>query len=421
MIRHLICSLFILGICSAKFSYAQYSGYTYQVPLSAVTSQWHSLSLPPIFHPYFDQDLRDVRIIGIAGNDTTEIPYIWSSDVQEDSNNQSVAVYNQVHNASGYYYDFDVPSRFLINAISLRLKDVNFDWSVQLQGSEDKNTWYTIVEDYRIVGYSNESAQFQYATIHSAGTAYPHYRLLIKSASKPQLSDIYFKKNSNKISEERLIINNQFLQINYPKNKNSIVDIYLDQSSMVAAVEIAIADSIDYHRQVKVQVCYDSILAADTFKYLFKDVYQGYLRSGQRHYIQTANIKGNYFRLLIDNKDNQPLTVQAIQLYGFVPKMIARFNHKAMKYLLLLGKENATRPMYDLVQFADQIPTDVAALQLGNIHTINNATTIENTSSKYTILLWVIVLIMIGLLGYFTINMLRKSATPSEKGRKDNP
>jgi hypothetical protein len=113
-------------------------------------------------------------------------------------------------------------------------------------------------------------------------------------------------------------------------------------------------------------------------------------------------------KIIIENKDNQPLTIEGILLKGYVHELTARFTEKAT-YFLVYGNENANKPDYDIERFPDNVPKMLSTLELGNELEIakeeapKKAPLFENK-----IWLWVIMGMIILVLGWFSLKMMKK-------------
>jgi len=111
-------------------------------------------------------------------------------------------------------------------------------------------------------------------------------------------------------------------------------------------------------------------------------------------------------KILIHNQDNQALNIGAITLQGSVHQLVARFNTPAT-YYLTYGNKYAAKPQYDISRFPDKIPSATTALSLGQEQIIDQVEE-EKAAPLFEnkIFLWVLMLVIIVVLGGFTLKMM---------------
>jgi hypothetical protein len=113
-------------------------------------------------------------------------------------------------------------------------------------------------------------------------------------------------------------------------------------------------------------------------------------------------------KIIIDNKDNQPLSIDGIKVKGYVHELTARFTENAT-YFLTYGNENATKPDYDIERFPDNVPKMLSSLELGNELEIAKEEAPKKTPLfENKIWLWLIMGLIILVLGWFSLKMMKK-------------
>jgi len=117
--------------------------YHYKRGLAAVHDQWHRIVLPNEIFGKMAADFSDTRIFGITkNNDTLTAPYIVQEAAGKISRSDvDFTLINQSHNGKGYYFTFEIAEQENINHIKLDFSQQNFDWYVQLEGSQDQREW----------------------------------------------------------------------------------------------------------------------------------------------------------------------------------------------------------------------------------------------------------------------------------------
>jgi hypothetical protein len=132
-----------------------------------------------------------------------------------------------------------------------------------------------------------------------------------------------------------------------------------------------------------------------------------------------SNVTADNFKIVIQNNDNQPLNISQVSVDGYVHELVARFTEEA-DYSLVYGYPSASRPDYDIDHFTSSIPAVLAPLTLGNEVSISNSEAVTDTGSFFEnpMWLWGIMIVIIGLLGFFTFKMLGAEKGNSEGAEK---
>ncbi len=183
-----IFSLLLLFLCT--FAYGQMEQYSYKREIIGVSGQWYKLKLPDEIFGKISPKLDDIRIFGISPtNDTIEAPYLLQLTAEKSINKEiSFKTINMSKNDKGYYFTFEIPTSETINQIKLDFEQKNFDWYCKLEGSNNLNNWFTIVDKYRILSIKNENTDYQFNLLAIQNSNYRFYRLLIDSKEKPELN-----------------------------------------------------------------------------------------------------------------------------------------------------------------------------------------------------------------------------------------
>jgi hypothetical protein len=403
-------SLIFLFLLLATWSYGQkMDTYGYQRELQGITEQWHKIVLPDAIFGKVSADLSDLRIFGVdANNDTIEAPYVLQVAAEKVTNNK-IPFYqlNKARNQAGYYFTFEVPTAAAINQIHLDFEQQNFDWKLQLEGSQDQSEWFTIVEDYRILSIKNNNTDYQFTTINFPSAKYRYLRVLIVSKQAPVLTSASITMRALEAGVYRTypIQATETLQKAYTKQTE--INLLLSMPVPVNQLNIEVLDTLDYYRWVTIEYCADSIKTGNGWKYNYRILDRGTLSSLEENTFKfSGNTITRRLKILIQNQDNNALNIGAITVKGYVHQMVARFNTPAT-YSLAYGNKNAGKPQYDIAQFLDKIPSSTTALTLGPEQVIAQAEQVKAAPLfENKLFLWAIMLFVIVLLGGFTLKMM---------------
>lgn len=404
-------SCFLLLIAVSSFSYGQMAEYNYKRELKGVTDQWHKIVLPNELFGKTSQCLTDFRIFGLTeSNDTIEAPYLLRLTTEKISGKDVVfKTLNASHNDKGYYFTFEIPTIESINQIKLDFNQENFDWRITLEGSQDQNEWFTVVEDYRILSIKNSQTDFQFTKLTFPSSKYRFFRLLIDSKEIPELSvasiaqheitDGTFRKYSVK-------------KVNAKENNKTTqteIDVELQLPVRVSHINIGVSDTFDYYRPVTIKYLTDSFKTEQGWKYNYSTLTSGTLNSIEKNEFQFSSTTVQKLKIFIDNHNNQPLTIDTIEVKGYIHELIARFIDQA-SYYLTYGNKLSERPNYDIEHFTDNIPETLTTLDLGDELTIKKEEVpVTDPLFKNKTWLWAIMTVIILLLGWFSVKMIRKN------------
>ena len=87
---------------------------------------------------------------------------------------------NTTNNEQGYYFTMEVPTEEPVNELKLNFKQDNFDWLLSLEGSQNQQEWFRIVDDYRILSIKNPETNYQFTKVTFPNTKYRFFRFQIK-------------------------------------------------------------------------------------------------------------------------------------------------------------------------------------------------------------------------------------------------
>ncbi|MEN8126000.1 MAG: DUF3999 domain-containing protein [Bacteroidota bacterium] len=395
----------------SSYTNAQFDQYNYKRELNGVSNQWHKLTLADEIFGKVSPNLSDIRIFGITTkNDTIEAPYLLHVINEKTiSNNIDFKIINTSHNRKGYYFTFEIPSDESINQIELDFKQKNYDWKLNLEGSQNQKEWFTVIEDYRILSINNELTDYQFSKLSFSNSKYRFFRLLIGSKEKPNLN--HAKISQYEVSNGAFrIYSDKKVKISEDKQaKQTEIDIDLQLPVFVSHIKIGVKDNFDFYRPITIKYLSDSIKTEQGWKYNYDKLTSGTLSSIEGNEFKFNNIIAQKLKILIHNKDDQPLIIDEIDVKGNIHELFTRFTEPAT-YFLAYGNRNAGSPKYDINKFTDKIPKNLNELKLGDEQIIKKGTSsVTIPLFKNKAWLWFIMTFIILLLGWFSLKMIKKN------------
>lgn len=403
-----ITSFLIVALSTSSFG--QMTDYSFKRELTGVKDQWHKIVLPNEIFGKTNQALTDIRIFGLTSeNDTIEAPYLLRLTKEKKTTREiTFNILNTSHNDRGYYYTFEVSGEEPVNQLKLDFEQTNFEWKVTLEGSQDQREWYTVVEDYRILSIKNDFVNFQFTNLTFPSTKYRYIRLLVESKEKPDLSNVGISQEDTKEGTYREYEVKKRVTQENEQTRQTEVSVELEQPVPVSHLRVIVSDTLDYYRPATIRYLVDSFDTEQGWKYNYKTLTSGTLNSLGENVFDLGNVTAQKLKIIISNRDNQPLKVAKVEVKGYLHELQVRFARDA-DYFLVYGNEGAARPSYDIGHFTDNIPENITLLTLGNEQEIEQEDKpFIKPLFQNKAWLWAVMVVIILLLGVFSLKMMRK-------------
>ena len=392
-----------------SFAFGQMKEYNYKREITGVSDQWHRLELPDDIFGKLSKNLSDLRIYGITDHDDTlEAPYVLRLMQEKISDKEvSFETINPSRNDAGYFFTFEIPTTEPINKINLEFRQQNFDWRIKLEGSHDQADWFTVADNYRILSIKNDLTDFRFTSLNFPTSKYRYFRIFIKSHEKPDLFKAAISlKEITEGSYRNYQIRKSLTKIN-SQTRQTEIDIELPSAVPVSKIRISITDAFDYYRPITIKYLADSFKTEQGWRYTYNTLTSGILNSIEEKTFTCNSVTFQKLKIIISNQDNQPLNVDNIEIKGYVHELATRFNQPAT-YFLTYGNSSAYKPQYDIARFSDKIPEVLTTLELGEELMIEKEVKPEKSPLfKNPAWLWAIMVLIILLLGWFTLKMLK--------------
>lgn len=410
MMLKLKIKIFALVMFGAVGLQAQTSPYRYKREVKGVNTTWHSLAIPNEVFKNAQSGLADLRIFGVKGKDTVEVPYILEESADQVTDRETpFNIINQTSNANGFFYTFQASAAARINQIKLSFKEENFDWKVKLEGSNDNKEWFTILNNYRILSIKNSNTDYKFTQLDFPTAKYSYFRIAIKANEQPQLNAAKILKTDTLKGVYAAIAYKSYQLLNDAKNKQSIIEVALASPTPLSYLKINTQSDFDFYRAFKIEYATDSFKTDKGIQYNYVPLFDGTISSLETPEFNFTSTFVNRLKITIENNDNKPLRLNSIALKGPVYELIGRFDDATLNYALYYGNKEANAPVYELKNFENKIPMEIAPLSVG-AEQINPAFTLEKVTAplfENKFWLWGLIGIIIALLGFFSYKMLR--------------
>ncbi|MDQ1139691.1 DUF3999 family protein [Pedobacter agri] len=402
-------NIFILLFACFATANAQTNAYKFKREITGVNSLWHSMKLPDGLYKNANAGFEDLRIFGIKGKDTLEVPYLLKQRADQIISKEiDFKPVNESANANGYYYTFELKNVTEINQINLAFKEANFNWDVTLEGSNSNSEWFTILKDYRILSIKNKDTDYQFTKLSFPDSKYQYLRLMIKSPVKPALLEALINKTDTVKGTYQDVKYKTFELKNNTVDKETVIDVALENPVPLSYLKLNAQSDFDFYRPIKIEYATDSFKTDKGMQYNYAPLFEGNISSLEKSEFNFQNTIASKLKITIQNNDNKPLRLNGLALKGNLYEIIARFDNPTLAYALYYGNDNVTAPSYEIEKFENEIPTILTAVTIGN-QKENPAYSIkiEKPLFENKTWLWALMVVIIALLGWFSYKMLK--------------
>lgn len=408
--KHKIALVFQLILGSFTAGNAQWGPFHYQRDLPASNTGWQEIGLPDDMYRHLQLDLADLRIKGITGTgDTLEAPYLiqWTNALATERQ-QPFRIINESRRGGDFFATLTSDQQPEIDQIQLSLGNKNFDWRVRLEGSQDQREWFTLTDNYRILAFDESSGKYVFTKLKFPKASYRYYRIRIHEPGNVQLKAATFTEVPVEQPPYRSYpIQQSEIQENKEQQQSRITG-SLAVPVPVSRIRLEVIDTIDYYRPLRIDLLTDSTRQESGWKYHYTTVFRGTLSSLEAPVFTFPTTRTQTFRIQVDNHDNPPLRIQPAAIDGLPPRIITRIT-QAGEYTLLYGWSDATPPRYDITKFTDKIPEVLPEIQPGPERQLRPEAGGASPLLVNRAWLWAVMLVVIGLLGWFAVKMLSNS------------
>ena len=410
MMLKLKINLFIcLFLCAIGLK-AQINSFPYKRDLTGVNTTWHKISLPNEVFSQAQDGLADLRIFGVKGSETIEVPYILTENADQITDVETpFNIINQSKNEQGFFYTFQTAATLPINQIKLSFKQANFDWKVRLEGSNDNKEWFTVLTDYRILSIKNSNTDYQFTQLNFPTSKYGFYRISVKANEQPQLSTAKILKTDTLKGVYKDVPYKFYHVYNDAPTKRTHIIVNLTHPTPISYLKINAQSSFDFYRTIKIEFATDSVNTEKGTQYNYSELFNGTISSLESPEFSFNSTFAMRLKITIENGDNRPLQIPPVVLKGPVYEMIGRFDDPSLNYALYYGNNKVNSPNYDLKNFADKIPKEASALTVGNEqpNPLLSASKVSTPLFENKLWLWLIMGLIIAFLGFFGYKMLK--------------
>ncbi len=398
-------ALILVFIGISTISHAQ-KEFNFRRKLNAVDSAgWYSITLTPPFFKTSKQSFSDLRIYQFTEKDTLEAPYVLTiHERQVTEGTLELPAINQSKKGDKQYLTFELKKDQYVNYLDLEFEEENYDGAATLEGSTDQKEWFEI-DEQRIISIQNSEMNFTSASLYFAKTNYRYLRVQLEIDKPLTFIKATFK---NQVIDPGLLteLPTTFNQMLDKPAKQSIININLPELQPIVQFNVETEETNDYYRSFRLERLMDSTQSPKGWELYYETIAQGFLTSIDKNEFYFNYSLSKKLRLIISNADNAPIKIKAVSIYSPKVELISRLKPSNNTFLYY-GNSNIGEPSYDLVVFKEKIPTTAPTVSLMIEEKLTKEKEPVSALIENKIWLWVVMAAIIGLLGFFTLKMMK--------------
>lgn len=359
MKKIIFCSILILFpvVCFADFDIGKWKFYK---DVDSKTEGLVRFAIDDEIFANTRKDLQDLRIIDNSGR---EIPFKLNLGVSGGE----LKTYKprMINNSyvpgkfSTVILDF-ANSGIAVNRLKINTSSENFQRNVKVYGSDNLENWNILQENIYIYDYSDSRGNFksQNTEIEFPGSIYKYLKIEISDDNNNPVkidSVTGFQHTKGKIKELQ-----RFPKFSLSKkSKATEISIDLEASGIpINKMELNIGDK-NFNREAMIYSSYNKSDWRNLGQsYIFR--YNTPKFSGENTTLYFNETNDKYLKIIIENKDNEPLEIKGIKTFSTYREIIFQ-SEKDKKYRVYYCNENGLFPEYDLEKYFQYLDLNKAA------------------------------------------------------------
>lgn len=372
--------------------------------------------LAPEISAKVNDRLTDIRIYDAAGR---EVPYLLQSEIPGRVSSEFIE-YEILGKESTPRCCTSIalrnPQKTPIDNIHLLMKNAAASRVATLLGSDDQQNWFSLVDQFQINAPATGRETQQIKIVEFPWSNYEYYLLKIADSTHAPLNIIsagYFEehKADGKYQELQVKVTSAENQ----DEKRTRVSLLLDAPYIVDKLEVIVSGSRYYRRSATLYEKRFRKKSNGSSEEYYTPITSFQLTSGRKAIIALNGIRGEDFKIEIDNHDSPPLqiaSVKAFQLNRYLTSWLSAGD----QYEIRFGQSNLGAPVYDIEYFRDSIPATAAILKVKDVQLTSEQRDQESPAvfTSKTII-WIAILGIAAVLGMMSFKLVKEQS--GAKGR----
>ena len=367
---------------------------------------FYKILLSPELISYSNSDYADIRLFDSKGK---EVPYL----LKEEALATSVSGFTEYKLLENKHLPdkkltriwIENPSKKIISSLGVVVRNTEITKEITLKGSDNKTDWYIIQKSSFYSGDKfNETSEI--ITLNFPNSDYQYFEISINDQKKDPIQVLkvgYYGSQLYNGTYTQIPVKE--IQQTDSSNKHSYIHIKFAIPYELSRLELEIDGPELYQRN-----CIVGQNVSNKHESTFEIEDQFEIVSNKPAVWETSKLNVSELTLIIENADNAPLKLKEVKAFQLNKYIIVKLT-KNEEYTVKTGNSQLSFPDYDLKYFTENIPEEVSVLKTRNLSVSSTQEASKTIFSKTV--LWAVIIVVIGLLGFFSIKLVR------EMGKKE--
>lgn len=352
--------IFIAALPALVFADFDKTAWEYRSPISGFSGapEFSVLEISPEIFSRVHTGLSDLRVVG----DDQETPFVISVEQESESVEYYAArIFNKTFSPGGdTLFTVDLGKDGLLhNRLAVNTSSENFRRMVSVEGSNDQAVWRFLTDRGQIYDYTVRDIKplkAQDTSVSYPEATFRYLRVTIRDAGEPPLA-IYgaqVARQTRTAAEEITYAPTREIAENSGERATEII-LDLGVSGLPHRRGILKTPDMNFNRAILISASDDKTnWQLLTQQAIYRIQTQKF--SGELLAFSYPETNRRYLKIAVMNRDDQPIRIEDISLFGLARRIIFQYN-PAKTFYLYYGNSRARSPQYDLGLFSRYLDT----------------------------------------------------------------
>ncbi|MEP6737009.1 MAG: hypothetical protein ABJA70_15915 [Chryseolinea sp.] len=372
---------------------------------------FYRIVISPSLSSHLNRGFTNIRIHDDKGS---EVPYLFESEranhFTTTFKNYDIIEKRQVRSCCTTLTLANVDGHS-INNISLSIKNAEVTKNATLLGSDDKENWYALKDQFIINSIANTKKTSEINIVDFPLSNYSYYRVIISDSLTAPLNILgagYYETKSEEGKYSKVPV--KVLARDSISVKKTFLALSFDSAQVLDRLFIKMKGAPYFLREAELFIKRRRTNRKKAVEYYFDYVSPFVLSSKQSSVIELNAEFVKELRIVVQNKDNPPLQVSDIEAYQ-LNRYLTAWLSAGQSYSVAIGGRELQAPAYDIGHFKDKIPADITTLEASPFKMFDNVSVAASkTFFTSSVFVWVAIVLVIGVLGFMAVRMARETS-----------
>lgn len=330
--------IFILATTTA---FAQFDQYRFYREVEGIqTGGWYRIPLPESLLANLREDMNDLSLLEV-GTDTVDIPFIIHSEGY--SNHWSGVGVKELNERNGKL-TFRFEGGVQPNKMKVKVDQRNYDFTFNIEGSNNRLIWDPVASDLRIVGMVERDLSYALNEVDFPQSEHKFYRLTWES-SDAAITGVTLGRVDQKEGTYQIAPQASFRTETNTDKKQTLIYIDLKNRIPVSKIELAyVAADAEFARTIDIRYAKQTITENDgSQRYIWRDWDRKVMSSFEDNIFHLDEVWTDHIELTIYDQDELPLAVREVQVSGLAYEIRAMMAGDK-PYQVVYGSEQSRPP-----------------------------------------------------------------------------